>query len=668
MPQDASEPGPERGAASTSLQDPDRARSLGPLASLQDHVPPDWWRTLFGPLYLLTDADVVMDPALTEAEVDRVIDLLDLHPEDRILDLCCGQGRHALELARRGFEHVQGLDRSAYLVQRARRTASAEHVRAAFEVGDCRELPYPGGSFDAVLVMGNSFGYFDQPGDDRLVLREVRRVLKPAGRALLDVTSGAYMRERFEPRSWEWLDEEHLACRERELAADGQRLVSREIVTHVERGVLADQFYAERLYEAPQLCRLMKKAGFAEAAEAEAFETASARGQDLGMMAHRIIIIGRAGEHAAKQSASNGHVLNGRAEGRRHMHRRHVVVLLGDPRLPDETKAGGRFDADDFEVVGRMKAALATLGGYRFTYLDDHAALADDLRRLSGEADLVFNLCDEGLRNDPRKELHVPALLEMLGLPYTGTCPQGLAHCYDKSLVRGVAREVGVPVATARVLLPGARLPDAGALRFPVLVKPNAGDNSRGITQKSVARDAGALAAAVAHVRQAVGARQTLLIEEFLPGKDLTVGVLGNAGGHADAFEVLPITEDDYSALPKSLPRLCGFEAKWLPESPYWQDVRTVRAELPEATCAALRAHSLRMFERLGLCDYARFDWRLDADGRPRLLEANPNPGWCWDGHLAKQAALAGTDYAALLGRILKIAEQRLQKTPAAAR
>lgn len=620
-------------------QAPAAARTLGPLPSLTQHVPPDWWRTLFGPLYLLTDADVVMDPALTREEVDRVVDLLRLAPSDRVLDLCCGQGRHTIELARRGFGGAEGLDRSAYLVHRARETAALEGLDVPFRAGDCRELPYDDAAFDAVMLMGNSFGYFDQPGDDLVVLREVRRVLRCGGRVLLDVTNGAHMRAHFEPRSWEWLDEEHLACRERELA-DDHRLVSREIVTHVEDGVLADQFYAERLYDDAELCALLYEAGFAEAAVAGAIETASARGQDLGMMGRRLMIVG----HAAV------------SEGAETEEACHVVVVLGDPRLPDAAKTGGRFDADDFEVVDCMKEALATLPGYRFTYLDDHATLAGNLQRLAPATDLVFNLCDEGWRNDARCELHVPALLEMLALPYSGTAPQGLAACYDKSLVRGVAREMGVPVARAWFVPAGAPAPDVEVGAYPVIVKPNAGDNSRGITQRSVAHDADELDAAMAHVRAAVGSAPSLLVEEFLTGKDLTVGLLGGAGG----FVVLPVTEDDYSALPPALPRLCGYEAKWLPDSPYWQDVRTVAADLPADVHAQVARDSVRMAERLALRDYARFDWRLGADGQPRLLEANPNPGWCWDGHLAKQAALAGLDYAALLGRILEAARQRV--------
>ncbi|WP_319643608.1 D-alanine--D-alanine ligase family protein [Methanovulcanius yangii] len=104
---------------------------------------------------------------------------------------------------------------------------------------------------------------------------------------------------------------------------------------------------------------------------------------------------------------------------------------------------------------------------------------------------------------------------------------------------------------------------------------------------------------------------------------------------------------------------MCGYEAKWDPSSPYW-NLRSVRAHLSEDVQRFLVASCLKLFGRLKCRDYARFDWRLDHNGTPRLLEVNPNPGWCWDGHLAKMAALAGVSYPEMLEKILKSAEHRI--------
>ena len=111
--------------------------------------------------------------------------------------------------------------------------------------------------------------------------------------------------------------------------------------------------------------------------------------------------------------------------------------------------------------------------------------------------------------------------------------------------------------------------------------------------------------------------------------------------------------------LPEGLPRICGYEAKWDPTSPYW-NIKSIPANLPEDVERFLGAKCLNLFERLGCRDYARFDWRLDSNGTPRLLEVNPNPGWCWDGHMAKMAKLQDMSYTQMLGDILEACRIRV--------
>lgn len=106
-----------------------KPKSLGPVSSLEEHVNPDWWKKIFNSLYLKTDADVVGDSEITREEIDMFLSVLNLSKESRVLDLCCGQGRHSLEMARRGFKNVEGLDRSHYLIQRAKSTAKKEAER-----------------------------------------------------------------------------------------------------------------------------------------------------------------------------------------------------------------------------------------------------------------------------------------------------------------------------------------------------------------------------------------------------------------------------------------------------------------------------------------------------------------------------------------------------------
>ena len=616
---------------------------LGPVDSLEDHVRPDWWSNIFNSLYLKTDSDVVEDLNITRKEVDLFSEILNLTADDTILDLCCGQGRHALEITRRGFK-VEGLDRSRYLIQKAKASAKKENLGVKFKEGDARKLPFSPDNFEAVMMLGNSFGYFETVQDDLRILKEIFRVLKPWGRLLLDVTDGEYVKEKFQARSWEWIGKKLFVCRERSLSADRQRLISREVVTDVTKGVIADQFYAERLYTKENLLTLFKEAGFSDVVVHGEIATDSARNQDLGMMEKRILLTGRVKKEWTPVKRKSQKTA-----------KKKIVVLFGDPDKPDPLKPCAVFDDDDLYTIDQLKSALNTLQEYDFTYLSNHNTIVTDLNKLTGKIDLVFNLCDEGYNNDPRKELHIPALLEMLDLSYTGSSSQCLAFCYDKSLVRGIAKEMDIPVPDAFFIEPddtSFNLPFC----FPVIVKPNFGDSSFGITQQSVANDHEQLINAISMIREKLGYDKPILVEELLTGKDLSVGIIGNP---LTSYTVLPITEEDYSDVPAGLPRICGYEAKWLPDSPYFK-IKSIPTNLAERTEKFIVECCMKLFERLECRDYSRFDWRLDAKGQPKLLEVNPNPGWCWDGHLAKMAKFGGLSYADMLQSIIQAAEQRL--------
>ncbi len=625
--------------------------SIGPVEDLESYVKADWWRDIFNANYLRTDGDVVDDPDITGSEIDTFVGMVDIRPDTCILDLCCGQGRHLLELARRGYNNLCGVDRSHYLISRARRVARKHGYKVTFREGDARKLRFPDNKFGLVYLAGNSFGYFESVEDDVAVLKEIRRLLEPKGQLLIDFTDGDYLRNSFETRSWEWIDKNYFVCRERSLSKDGSRLISREVITHAKKGVVADQFYAERLYNQAQLTDLLQSCGF-DVIEACPFGTVSKRNQDLGMMARRIALTARSNKKRARITGTRKKI-------------QQVTVLLGDHRKSDSVKPDSVFDTDDFYTIGELKNALAQLKGYRFSYLDNHDLLIDALRKELETIDYVLNLCDEGFNNEATKELHVPSLLEMLGIGYSGGNPQCLAYCYDKSLVRGVATEMDIPVPDAFSVAPEEVTFISFPIEFPVIVKPNFGDSSVGITVESVCHDVGQLEQAIANVREASGYANPVLVEQFLGGKDISVGIIGNP---PDSYSVLPIIEEDYSELPDDLPKICGYEAKWDTESVYFRKVTSIPAELPLATTEFLTASCIRLFQRLGCRDYARFDWRLDRNETPRLLEVNPNPGWCWDGHLARMAALAGMTYADMLGQILAACEERISATSRRAR
>ncbi len=193
-------PKPKNPMRKTGPSPEKRLKTLGPVSDLERHLPVEWWKTLFNAVYLKTDGDVVENKENTVNDIDRLILHADLKPEHVILDLCCGQGRHALELASRGFKNVVGLDLSRYLVRLAKRRAKQANLPITFREGDARKLRFPEGFFDCVAIMGNSFGYFEHNEDDRKVLSSIWRILKPGGRIVLDIVDGDWMRGHFEPR------------------------------------------------------------------------------------------------------------------------------------------------------------------------------------------------------------------------------------------------------------------------------------------------------------------------------------------------------------------------------------------------------------------------------------------------------------------------------------
>ncbi len=327
-----------------------------------------------------------------------------------------------------------------------------------------------------------------------------------------------------------------------------------------------------------------------------------------------------------------------------------ITVLLGDPRLPDSSKPGGRFTDDDRDQVRRLKSALAELEEFDFEFVDEHATLLDFLHRHPPE--FVLNFCDTGFRNNASLEAHLPACLEMLGIPYSGNGPVALGLCYDKGLVRAAAQSVAVPVPSEVLLQSHDPLP---GIEFPAFIKPNRGDGSVGITTRSLVQDRHDAAAYIEELRDTLPGC-SIVVQEFLPGDEYGVGLIGNPG---DGFTPLPLLEVDYSALDPSLPRLLDYGSKTDPESPYWTDLRFREARLDEATQTSLRGYCETLFARLGLRDYARFDFRADANGEIKLMEVNPNPAWCWDGKLAHMAELAGLCHSAMLRLIIDAARRR---------
>jgi D-alanine-D-alanine ligase len=332
---------------------------------------------------------------------------------------------------------------------------------------------------------------------------------------------------------------------------------------------------------------------------------------------------------------------------------RRILVLTGDHGLPDLTKPGHRYNEEDLVAHRAMQDALRTLEDLRFEFCNDHSRLLDTLK--SATPDLVVNFCDTGYRNVAAQELHVPALLELLGMPYTGAPPGCMALCYDKQAVRLLAEAQGIAVPRERFLEAHAPLELTG-VALPALIKPNQADGSLGITKDALVRSEAEARAYIEWARRELPGR-ALLIQEYLPGAEYGIGLVGNAG---DELMALPVLEVDFSGLPAGLSPILSYESKTIPTSPYWSEIRFCEAVLDPAMHDRMVADAKRLFARLGCRDYARFDFRVGSDGTARLMEVNPNPAWGYDGKLALMAGFAGISYAGLLEMILNAALRRL--------
>ncbi|MGH8274064.1 MAG: D-alanine--D-alanine ligase family protein [Gammaproteobacteria bacterium] len=329
-----------------------------------------------------------------------------------------------------------------------------------------------------------------------------------------------------------------------------------------------------------------------------------------------------------------------------------LLVVTGDHSARDATKPGGHYAEEDIKTHRIMVDAFAAMDDFEVTVCADHELLLDGLR--ASPPDLVVNFCDTGYRNVAAHEHVLPAYLEMLDIPYTGAPPAAMTLCYDKQIVRLVADALGVAVPREAFLrgADDAQLPGF----YPALIKPNRGDGSVGITRDSVVRDKAAARAYLAWLREALPGCDALY-QEYLPGPEYGIGVIGNP---ETGVRALPMLEVDFSRLPEGWNPILSYESKALPDSPYWTDIAFNRARAGDGIETALADNCYRLFQRLGLRDYGRFDFRCDANGTPRLMEVNPNPAWGYDCKLALMAGFEGIAYGDMLRLIVGAAIARL--------
>jgi D-alanine-D-alanine ligase len=330
-----------------------------------------------------------------------------------------------------------------------------------------------------------------------------------------------------------------------------------------------------------------------------------------------------------------------------------VRVAAGAP--PD---ALAEYDAD--ETVEGIRRALHG-AGHDVVLLEADETLLDTLRET--RPDICFNIA-EGLRGDAR-ESHVPALLEMLGVPYTGSKVLTHAISLDKTMTKRIWRDHGLPTAPFQCFAT-ADAPLDPALTFPLFVKPAREGSGMGINDHSIVRDAEELRRQVAWVVATY--HQPALVEAYLPGREFTVGFVGNRrlpggplrSGFYDArgYHVFPVLEIDTSR--GQVRGIYNAQAKSYAIESDDAPGYLCPADIPPSLETLLRELAVTAFEAIGGLDVSRVDFRTGDDGEPYLVEINTLPGVNPSvSDLVIAARAEGVAYETLITEILELALTR---------
>ncbi|HHD11185.1 MAG TPA: ATP-grasp domain-containing protein [Deltaproteobacteria bacterium] len=307
---------------------------------------------------------------------------------------------------------------------------------------------------------------------------------------------------------------------------------------------------------------------------------------------------------------------------------------------------------DDHETIESVRKAL--LERHEEVFIVE--ANRDAPSRLNSlKPDMVFNMA-EGMGGDSR-ESFIPAILELLEIPYTGSSPLTLGLCLNKLRAKQILSCYGIP--TPRYFVVEKRYSGIeGGLEFPMIVKPLHEGSSKGIRNDSLVHGEAELEERVNSLIATYG--QPALVEEYLSGREFTVALLGNG----DDIRVLPIVEIDYSAIPRGANPIYSYEAKWVfdrPEAPL--NIFRCPAEVSDTLKENVSRLAVESFKALGVRDWCRVDIRCDAEGRPHVLELNPLPGILPDPEhnscFPKAARAAGLTFSELVNTVVDIARKR---------
>jgi D-alanine-D-alanine ligase len=343
---------------------------------------------------------------------------------------------------------------------------------------------------------------------------------------------------------------------------------------------------------------------------------------------------------------------NARKKTTRRKKLRVLVLMHEDFVPPDNVKSLSESDFHRIKTESDILGALADLG-HEAKPLGVRDAVVPIRRAIEEwEPDIVFNLLDE-FQGEAIYDQHVVAYLELLRVPYTGNNPRGLVLARDKALSKKVAMYHRITVPRFFVARTGRRVRRPKRLGFPLIVKSLVEESSMGISKASIVRDDDALATRVQFMHERVGT--DAIVEEFIPGREIYVAVLGN-----DRLIALPPRELIVDELEPGEDLIATESLK---HNIHYQKKHGVRIsdarKLPNGVEATLERASKRIYRMLSLEGYARIDYRLSEDGKLYFLEANPNPELANYEELASAAAKAGLSYQDLIQRLLNLGLRR---------
>ena len=332
-----------------------------------------------------------------------------------------------------------------------------------------------------------------------------------------------------------------------------------------------------------------------------------------------------------------------------------IAVLFDSPHTEwEEADYEKELDAKVAEAEYDVARALRAKG-HEVRLIGVHDELGPWLERLAGfQPKLVFNEC-EGFRGHARHEYAVAAVLELYGYRYTGSSPTGLLVARNKSLTKKILAYHGIRVPAFAEFPAGEKPRRPSELRFPLIVKPLLEDASIGIAQASVVEDDESLAERVKFIHDKFS--QAAIVEELIEGRELYVGLVGNA-----TLDVLPIVEMTFGEPETVEHRIATYKAKWDEEYRKRKRIKNVFAKgLTDELTAKIGEICATAFRALWLQDYGRVDVRLTHDDEVYVLEVNPNPFLACEHELAEAAEKAGLGYAEFVQRIVDEAMKRGQ-------